>query len=334
MVNISIYLLANLFIVCLLTLLIKEDKIKKTALLFVLGLFLIAGCQQNPVTQSQDKINVIVSILPQKAFVKAVGGDYVNVNELIPPGGSPATYESKPSDLANVENADIYFRIGHIPFEKSHAGKFSDLNPGMRVVDTSKNVELRIFGENEEHSHKHEEEHGEGEMHEEGEYPEGVDPHVWLSPMEVKKQVDIIADALSESDADNAAEYRQNSEKFKKELDSLHSELVGKFKELKTNKLIVFHPTWGYFADEYGLEQIAIEQEGKEATAKQLQKLINDAKEEEIKMIFVQPQFNRNIAESVAEEIGAVVVSIDPLSEDYIANLRNVAETIAEHLNK
>jgi len=300
----------------------------KIRYLITIGILILAvllvGCQKETVTQSQDKLNVIVSILPQKAFVKAVGGDHVNVKELIPPGGSPATYEPKPSDLVNVEKADIYFRSGHIPFEKSHAEKFASLNPNMKIVDTSVNVELRHFGEHEEHTHEHEE-----ELHH-----EGVDPHIWLSPVQVKKQVEVIADTLSEIDPDNSEEYMKNAENFKKELDELHNELELKFRELKTNKLMVFHPAWGYFADEYGLEQIAIEQDGKEPIAKQLQHLIDEAREENIKVIFVQSQFNKEIAESIASEIDAVVVPINPLSDDYINNLRNVATTITEHLIK
>ncbi|MCK5176974.1 MAG: zinc ABC transporter substrate-binding protein [Candidatus Aenigmarchaeota archaeon] len=285
---------------------------KKILILTVLTMVFISGCTQYPSEKSQDKINVIVSILPQKAFAKAVGGDYVNVNELIPPGGSPATYDLKPSDLVNIEKADIYFRIGHIPFEKSHADKLTALNPNMKVVDTSKNVKLKYAGENE----------------------RGIDPHIWLSPIKVKKQVDAIAEALSQIDPENAEEYNQNAINFKKELDDLNAELKGKFAEIGTKKLLVFHPAWGYFADEYGLEQIAIEHEGKEPTAKQLKELIDKAKEEEIKVIFVQSQFNKDIAESIAKEIDAVVVSINPLSEDYLNNLRNVGETITKYLNK
>jgi zinc transport system substrate-binding protein len=302
-----------------------------------------------------------VSILPQKAFVQAVGGDLVNVKELIPPGGSPATYEPKPSDLVLVEKADIYFRVGHIPFEKSHMDKLVELNSDMDIADTSVNVKLREFGEDEAHSHDeehapdHEEEHHEeevdehshedeehdheheDEMHEEDHHDHdhsGVDPHIWLSPMQVKKQVDVIATTLAQEDPANADVYNTNAQTFKEELDTLHDEIEAELSTLKTDKLMVFHPAWGYFADEYGLEQIAIEQSGKEPTAQELQHIIEVAKEEEIKVIFVQSQFNKEIAESIAEEVGAVVVSINPLSDDYINNLRNVATTIAESLNK
>jgi zinc transport system substrate-binding protein len=306
---------------------------KNKTLLFIgiliLTLFVV-GCSNVSQEQKYEELNVVVSILPQKTFVQAVGGNLVNVKELIPPGGSPATYEPRPSDLALVENADIYFRVGHIPFEKSHIDKFAELNPDMKIVDTSINVQLRYFGEHEEHTYEHDE--VESEEHEEEHNHEGVDPHIWLSPMQVKKQVDVIAQTLSQEDPANAEIYNKNAEKFKKELDDLHSEIESQLGELKTDKLLVFHPAWGYFADEYGLEQIAIEQSGKEPTAQELQYIIETAKEENIKVIFIQSQFNKDIAESIAQEVGAVVVSIDPLSEDYINNLRNVAITISESL--
>jgi len=301
----------------------KKEFVLLTAL--VIAVFLISGCTENTKEKTGEKVNVIVSILPQKAFVKAVGGEHVNVKELIPPGGSPTTYEPKPSDLANVEEADLYFKIGFIPFEKSHAGKFASLNPNLKIVDTSRDVKLRFFGEQDEHTRE--------ELEVKYRHSE-VDPHIWLAPLQVKKQVDVIANALSGVDPKNSAEYMENAESFKKELDELHAEIGLKFKELKTDKLMVFHPAWGYFASEFDLEQIAIEQDGKEPTARQLQDLIDKAREEDIKVIFVQAQFNKEIAESIAEEIGAVVVPIDPLSEDYINNLGNVAVTITKHLNK
>jgi zinc transport system substrate-binding protein len=315
-----------------------------------LSVILFTGCNQQMQQSGQEdeRLNLVVSILPQKAFVEAVGSNLVNVKELIPPGESPETYEPKPSDLALVEKADIYFKIGHIPFEKSHADKFSELNPDMKIVDTSINVNLRYFEEHEEHTHDkddtHDDEDSTDEDHSDEDFKDdvadqangnhlSVDPHIWLSPIQVKKQIDVIAQSLSQEDPVNADVYNQNAESFKKQLDKLHSEIELIFSELKTDKLMVFHPAWGYFADEYGLKQIAIEESEKEPTAQDLQRLIETAKEEEIKVIFVQSQFNKNIAESIAKEVGAIVVSINPLSEDYINNLKNIAVTIAENLS-
>jgi zinc transport system substrate-binding protein len=303
-------------------------KSKIFALLFFLLFF--SGCADNN-EESNGRINVLVSILPQKEFVNAVGGEQVIVSALIPPGASPVTYEPKPSDLVNIETADVYFRIGHIPFEKSHAEKFSDLNPKMVVADTSANAVLRYFGE--EHEHELEQEYEHPEILDEHEH-EGIDPHIWLSPVEVKKQVDIIASTLSQIDPENSAKYFQNAEKYNAKLDELNQELKTELAGLKTDKLMVFHPSWGYFADAYGLEQIAVETDGKEPSPEKLGNLIDTAKQEEIKVIFVQSQFNQSIAESIAQEIGAVIININPLAEDYINNLKKVSAVISENLNK
>ncbi|MFW6025420.1 MAG: metal ABC transporter solute-binding protein, Zn/Mn family, partial [Candidatus Woesearchaeota archaeon] len=191
------------------------------------------------------------------------------------------------------------------------------------IIDTSKNVELRYFNGHE--THKHEE-----EIHHEN---KDVDPHIWLSPIQVKKQVDTITKSLSEIDPNNSQIYYNNSKEFKEKLDLLDSKIRSIFNETKTKKIMVFHPAWGYFTDEYGLEQIIIEESGKEPTAKKLQQIINHGKEENIKFIFVQSQFNKDVAESIAEEIDAVTISIDPLSENYIENLEKIAIKIKESLN-
>lgn len=291
-----------------------------------------------PVSEVGGTINVIVSILPQKEFVERVGGEHVRVSVLIPPGGSPATYEPGPGDLAKVEDAHVYFMVGHIPFELSHTADFASLNPTMGIVDTSENVELRHFGEDEEHSHgedagEHEDEGFLGGLLGHEESDSAIDPHTWLSPENVKLEVDAIAQALIEMDPANEEEYLENAETYKRELDALHAQVASDLSGIKSRRLMVFHPAWGYFADEFGLEQIAIEQGGKEPTPAQLREIVDTAKAEGVGVIFVQSQFSEEVAESVAEETGAVVVSIDPLAEDYIANLENVGRTIAHYLD-
>lgn len=299
---------------------------KQKMLIFILLNLVLFGCSsQNPQTKT-DQINAIVSILPQKAFVKAVGGDLVSVHELIPPGGSPATYEPKPGDLVKVEQADIYFRIGHIAFERSHAKKFESLNAAMNIVDTSRQLPLRYFSTEEEHSHNDAAvvDHHEAE----------IDPHIWLAPNLVKDQINIITAALVELKPDDRDVFEKNALAFKAKLDDLDAEISAVFKDLATDKLLVYHPAWGYFADRYGLQQIAIEQDGKEPTAKNLIQFLQTARLEDVKVIFVQAQFNEVIARSLADDLGAAVVSIDPLAEDYLTNMKNVSITIWQHLNR
>jgi zinc transport system substrate-binding protein len=287
----------------------------------ILSLFMLGGSfvlfslnfKRNDFQENEKKarLNVLVSVLPQKTFVEAVAGDLVGVKVLIPPGGSPATYELKPSDLVNVEKADIYFRVGYIPFEKANLNKMISLNKRMKIIDTSRNIELRHFKST-----------------------GAIDPHIWVAPREVKKQIDAIEQTLEKVDSSHRDIYKQNADRFKKKLERLDVTLTSTFSNLKNNKIMVFHPSWGYLADDYGLEQVSIEDSGKEPTTEQLKKIIDKARQENIKIIFVQAQFNKDVARAVAEEIRATVVSIDPLAEDYINNLESIAKIIAQDLSK
>lgn len=271
---------------------------------------------ENPRPQTTNSgINVIVSILPQKEFVSAVGGEHISVVELIPPGGSPATYDPSPQDLIAIEEADIYFRVGYIPFETSHIEAIQSTNPELIIVDTSKGINTRNIDGSEGHKQA------------------STDPHIWLSPGLVKEQVENIYAGLSEFDPDNALEYRANADAYISRLEGLDKELSNAFSDLNSDVLMVFHPAWGYLADDYGLEQIAIESEGKDPSPGELQEIIELANEKNINVIFVQEQFDKSIAESVAEEIGAVVVQINPLAEDYITNMESIGEVISSYLS-
>jgi zinc transport system substrate-binding protein len=278
--------------------------------LLVLLFFLMAGTE--PISKD-SKIEIIVSILPQKEFVSAVGGDHVRVRELIPPGASPATYDPSPRDLMAIEDADIYFRVGYIPFEAAHLEAIQSTNPTLRVVDTSEGIKIR-----------HVDEHGEHI---------GIDPHLWLSPRLVKQQVENIYSGLAEIDPANAAKYRANADTYIARLDELDRDLETAFSELDTDVLMVFHPAWGYLADDYGLMQISIENEGKDPSPGELQETIELALEKNVRVIFIQEQFDKSVAESVAEEIGAVVIQIDPLAEAYIQNMKSIGEVISAYLS-
>jgi len=297
---------------------------KTVAILILLTVLLLtaSGCIQSQKSET-GKINIVVSILPQKEFVKEVGKDKVTVQELIPPGASPATYNPKPSELANIEKAEIYFRIGQLPFEKAHTETFRSLNPDMRIVSASDVVELRHFEGREEHSHEEEHEHDEEE----------IDPHLWLSPENAKKQVEQIYQALAEIDPENKDYYRKNADDYIAKLEALDQELKQEFFDIKTENLMVFHPAWGYLADAYGLKQIAIEQSGKDPTAKELAGIVDFAKENNVKVIFVQKQVSMQNAEALAAEIGATVIQIDPLAENYLENMSKIGREIARRLS-
>ena len=263
--------------------------------IFAVVIFIIAKIENTPTDTTDKKINIIVSILPQVEFAESIGGDKVNVDAMIPPGFSPAAYEPSVEQLKKLSNADLYIRIGHIPFEKTQMKKLADLNPEMKIADSSEGIEIY---EN--------------------------DPHIWMSPRLVKIQAENICRALAETDSENKDFYEQNKNEYLAKLDSLDSELQNAFSEMQGKKILVFHPAFGYLARDYGFEQIAIEIEGKEPSAENLANIIETAKKEDIKTIFVQEQFSTKSAEAIAQEINGSVVSLDPLAENYVENLRRI----------
>lgn len=285
--------------------------------------FLLANIDQETRKENDDVIDIMVSILPQINFVEKIGGNKVRVAEMIPPGFSPATYDPSPGQLRKLQEADIYFRIGHIPFEKAQIEKLEKINKKMKVIDTSRGIKLLKLD-----SHSHgEEEHEDDEEHE-----ASNDPHIWLSPKLVKIQAENIYNALVEFSPEDKDYFTRRYNQFIVELDELDQKLISAFAPIEGQTILFFHPAFGYLADAYGFRQETIEIEGKEPTPAQLQKIIDKARNNNIKVIFVQAQFSTKSAESVAKEINGVVVQIDPLAKDYFANLETMAEKIVTSL--
>jgi len=300
--------------------------------ILIVGTFLLASCSKQTVKENDSKINVMVSVLPQVDFVERIGGDKVAVLEMIPPGFSPATYDPSPGQLQKLQTAEIYFRIGHIPFEKAQMEKIKQINSSMKIVDTSKGIELLKLAAHSHDDEEHEYEHGEGEHENEEEHEEGDDPHIWLSPKLVKIQAKHIYEALSEYSPNDKDYFTENYKQFIADLDDLDDKLSVAFEPIKGQTFLVFHPAFGYLADAYNFEQEAIEIEGKDPTPGQLQEIIDKAKAENIKVVFVQAQFSIKSAEAVAREIRGAVVQIDPLAKDYFTNLESMAETIVNSI--
>ncbi|HHT49837.1 MAG TPA: zinc ABC transporter solute-binding protein [Firmicutes bacterium] len=270
-----------------------------------------------------EKIKVFVSILPQKYFVERIGGDQVTVAVMVGPGQNPATYEPLPQQMSALATTQLYFRIG-VPFETAWIDRLSELNRDLVVIDTREGIPLRKM----ESSHYHREEESRADAFQ-AEPGEGLkDPHIWLDPVYVKRQAATICRALAALDPAHRGLYEANLFAFQKDLDELDQELSTAFRSLAVKKLMVFHPAWGYLTDRYGLEQIPLEVEGKEPGPRELAHAIDYAKAAGIRVIFIQSQFNAAAAEAVARAVGGRVVTIDPLAEDYLTNMRRIAQTI------
>lgn len=287
-------------------------------------------------SMAADKVPVFVSIVPQKFFVEQIGKDLVDVQVMVLPGASPATYEPKPTQMTALSKAKIYCAIG-VPFEHAWLKNISAVNPNMQVVHTDHGIKKLTMtahhhddheGEHHEGEHDHEKKGGHDQkVHDEDHHDHaGLDPHVWLSPALVKVQAKTILSALQEADPANRATYESNYNVFIEQIDQLDVQLKQIFAGKEGLQFMVFHPSWGYFARDYGLKQVPIEVEGKDPKPAQLKELIMHAREKGIKVVFVQPQFSAKSAELVAREIGGQVVVADPLAEDWMVNLQQVAD--------
>ncbi|MFP4428410.1 MAG: metal ABC transporter solute-binding protein, Zn/Mn family [Desulfovermiculus sp.] len=271
-------------------------------------------------------INAFVSIPPQKAFIQAIGQGLVEVEIMIQPGSNPATYEPKPSQLSRLAKTDIYFAVG-VPFERAWLDRFQAVNPKMEIVHTDKEIPKRALPA------RHNLKSGPDQTSTGQNGHTGIkDPHIWLSPPLVKIQARTMCRALEAIDPQNASQYRDNLSAFLQDIEALDRHLHDVLAPVQGQPFVVFHPAWGYFAHTYELQQIAVELEGKDPKPSQLARLISFARQKNIQAIFVQPQFSDKSARVIAREIGAEVISADPLAQDWAENLRRQARALRRAL--
>ena len=293
----------------------------------LLGLAVMCSCRpestpttSGPTTRSTPKpLRIFVSIPPQRYFVTRVGGNRVDVSVLLPPGQSPATYEPTPKQMVRLADAQVFFQIG-VPFERQVVAKLGAALEDLNIVDTNEEIELREMTATCDHDHDENAGHHQ--------HNGGQDPHVWMNPRLVKLQAQTVCRELCRLDPLHREEYVQGLRSLEANLDDLDTRIAADLAPFRGREFYVFHPAFGYFAEAYGLEQVAIEAGGKQPTAKQLVALTDRAGVAGARLIFVQPQFDRRNAETVARQIGGAVVPMDPLAEDYIDNMRDIASKI------
>lgn len=252
---------------------------------------------------------VCVSILPQKYFVEKIAGDLVDINVLLPPGANPRYYSIMPSQMKEISRSSVWLRIGQIPFEKSWAQKIRQTNPKMKVYDTSVQADWIILKKDTVNF-------------------KGVDPHIWMSPLEVKKIANESYKALIKTLPEDSVIFTANYKKWILEIDILNREIKNSFKNLLQRKFIIFHPSLTYFARDYNLEQIPIEIEGKEPSTRQIRDLIDLAKREKLHIVLLQRGFNMENARQIAREINGKIIIIDPFDEHWEKQLKNISSII------
>ena len=290
-------------------------------LLLVLSVSAVAiGCNSQPVV-SDEQLVVAVSIVPQATFVKAVAGDLVEVVTMIPPGFSPANHAPSMREMRQFSNAEIYFTIG-VPAEESILRGALDINKNLKIIDLATEVATVYPDRN---------------FTVEASCaccpgPGGRDPHIWLSPKRVKTMIEVIARELSYIDPENENIYKENAQAYLVKLETLDREIRTMLQNINNRTFIVYHPAFGYFADEYGLTMVALEKHGKKATTEHLKDIVNLAREKEIRVILYQAEFDSKQANVLAEEIGGETVKVAPLAPNYIENLTKIAQIFSDIL--
>jgi zinc transport system substrate-binding protein len=273
-----------------------------------------------------DRLKVFVSIVPQQYFLQQIGQDLLDVQVMVQPGANPAHYEPKPKQMADLAKTRVYFAIG-VPFEKAWLNKIAATNPHMKIVHTDRGIKKLPMA-----SHRHDNEkngHDGPSSPSQGDKPlqQSIpDPHIWLSPPLVKIQAGTVLAALNTIDPSHEKNYQANFNGFILKIDELDRELKKAFSGCRGLQFMVFHPSWGYFAHHYGLEQMPVEIDGKEPKPAQLKDLIEHARKRGVKVIFAQPQFSTKSADLIAREINGQVIMADPLAGDWLTNLREVAD--------
>lgn len=271
------------------------------------------------------KPTVAVTIVPQQSFVEAIAGGLVDVVVLVPPGYSPGNYEPTPAQMARLSEASLYFTMG-TPTERANIlHRIPDLNPQLQVICSHAMVEAtyppRYLTDDHHCDHPHEHE------------AQQRDPHIWLSPRRVQIMVQRYADELSSLDPDYAETYQANAKAYIADLDDLDAYIVRALAHLENRSFIVYHPAFGYFADDYGLEMIALEQDGKEATPQSLKYVIDLARQQGVKVVFYQAEIDSRQSRAMAEQIGGRVQKLEPLAPDYIANLKRITDIFANSVD-
>jgi zinc transport system substrate-binding protein len=283
----------------------------KLSLLLIGISFLLALCTSPE--RGNYKGIISVSILPQKYFVEKIAGADYKINVLIPPGASPATYEPTPRQVSELSGSDLYFRIGKIGFEKAWMKNLQKNNPDVQFVDLSEGMNFLIA--NEEHGdHRH----------------EGEDPHIWMSPSNVLKMSEKIYRELRLLFPEDSSLFRENYLDFSEEIKETDALFRDNIAILEGKNFLIYHPALGYLARDYGMIQHVLEFEGKEPPPSHIANIIKEAKENDIQDIFIQSQFNMDNAKSLAKEIGAEIIIIDPLNENWKEEMLSILEKLKQ----
>ena len=285
---------------------------------FVIILFSFISCSRNA---QSDKLLIAVSIPPQAWFVSQIANKNADVLILVPPGQNPHNYEPTPKQIKSLSKASAWILSG-TEFEISLRPKIQKLFPDLYIIDGTEGVEFRYLTEHEEHEcddpdHAH-------DINSSLE----IDRHTWLGYDPAILMAMKIASALVILDNKNSDHYFKQMDDLIKKIDNVYNRLRVTLAPLEGKSVFVYHPSFGYFLDDFGIIQEAVEIGGKEPTPRQLNELMEKIKEEKPAAIFVQKQFPANAAKKIADTAGAKVIELDPLAQNWLENIMHMGQEL------
>lgn len=277
------------------------------ALLFVIC-FALGACHEQ--RQDSGRVAVTTTIAPAASLIQAIGGELVSVTTLLPKGNNPENYEPTPRDIQSLSQSRGYFYIGDLGFERSWIDRIRSLQPELPLLRLDATLQSA------DHGHQHD-----GLVH---------DPHYWTSLRGLRAMSQTILSGLSAVDSVHRARYEEGEAELRRQLDSLEQTLRVRLRDLPSRSFVIYHPSLSEFASEWSLEQLVIEEDGKEPSPAHLERIIRRAREAGVKVVFVQKEFESKLVHSIASELEAKTYEINPLDGDWQGELLKIANALSQ----
>ncbi len=278
--------------------------IKRIITISIFALLLFLGCSKNKNELKNDKIDVTVSIVTYADFVKNIGGDKVAVNTMIPQNAEPHDYEPTPEQITKLSKSDLYFKIGSgFGFEDALLDRIKSTSNKLKVINTADGIKIV-----------------------------NNDPHVWLGLKEVRIILKNITKGLINYSKKDSVYFSENLNKYLNLLLAEEMKIKESFATKKNSHVLVYHPAWNYFFSQFGITQLGIEKHGKEPNAQDLKEVINVAKKNNVRVVFIEPQFNQESAMAIAKQLNGTIDVINNIPADYLKNLDVVRRKVSKSL--
>jgi zinc transport system substrate-binding protein len=281
-------------------------------------LIILSACHSTQTTRNSKSINV--SILPQKYIIDKISGGTLEVNVMVTLGNNHETYEPSPQQMMKMERSPLYLQLCKNGFDEPWVASLKTRNSALKVVDLSNGITL-LTGHNHCDNHDHQDHH------------EAIDPHVWISPSTMKVLAKNTMTAMIAQFPEDSTSFKNGYQKLEKEISTADSLYINALSKFKGRSMMVYHPVLGYVARDYGLTELAIETEGKEPSVESLKNLIELAKQNHVKAIFIQQEYDTRNAQIIANEIDAKIVQFDPMAYNWPQAAADLLQKLTQNLD-